>query len=181
MNLAIIDIVLLVILAYGLIMGLWRGFFVEITSLLALLLGIWGALHFSDQVASWLIRELDFENGSTNIVAFVLTFVGILLAVVWIGKLMTKVADLIALGWLNQIAGGVFGLAKMAVILSILLSVLLPLNAVFDIVAEEELEESELVTPLTELGAVIFPKIQQFKMPDELPELPNSKMKEEEA
>ena len=43
---AIIDIILGALILYGLIKGLSKGFFVEVTSLLALLVGVYGAVHF---------------------------------------------------------------------------------------------------------------------------------------
>ena len=40
---AIIDIILSALILYGLIKGLSKGFFVEVTSLLALLVGVYGS------------------------------------------------------------------------------------------------------------------------------------------
>ena len=44
---SIIDIVLAALLLFGFIRGLFKGLFVEIASLVALVLGIYGAIHFS--------------------------------------------------------------------------------------------------------------------------------------
>ncbi|MCK5906820.1 MAG: CvpA family protein, partial [Flavobacteriales bacterium] len=43
-----IDLVLGGILVYGAIKGLMKGLIVEIAGLLALIIGVWGAIHFSD-------------------------------------------------------------------------------------------------------------------------------------
>ena len=51
---AIIDIILGALILYGLIKGLSKGFFVEVTSLLALLVGVYGAVHFSNYAAEFL-------------------------------------------------------------------------------------------------------------------------------
>ena len=44
---SIIDIVLGALLLFGLIRGAMKGLFVEIASLFALVLGVFGAIHFS--------------------------------------------------------------------------------------------------------------------------------------
>ena len=51
---AIIDIILGALILYGLVKGLSKGFFVEIASLLALLAGVYGAVHFSNYAAELL-------------------------------------------------------------------------------------------------------------------------------
>ena len=53
----ILDIILGVLLAYGLFRGLKNGFFVEIASVIALIAGIFGAIHFS-YIASDYLNEL---------------------------------------------------------------------------------------------------------------------------
>ena len=61
---AIIDIILGAFILYGLIKGLSKGFFVEVTSLLALLVGVYGAVHFSNYAAEFLSDR--FEWGEKN-------------------------------------------------------------------------------------------------------------------
>ena len=54
---AIIDIILgALILVRIVIKGLSKGLFVEVTSLLALLVGVYGAVHFSNYAAEFLSR-----------------------------------------------------------------------------------------------------------------------------
>jgi membrane protein required for colicin V production len=96
MPLNFIDIAVVCLLFYGLIRGAFRGFFVEIASLLALVLGVFGALHFSSFTASLLSNYLAWEY--LPLLAFALTFVGIIIGVSWVGKLLTKLAKVILLG-----------------------------------------------------------------------------------
>ena len=49
-----IDILLLVILAFGAVRGFMRGVIIEMASLLAIVIGIYGAIHFSFFTASLL-------------------------------------------------------------------------------------------------------------------------------
>ena len=71
----VIDIVLGALILFGIIRGLFKGFFVEVASLLALVLGIWGAIHFSYFAAEFLISRTEWDEKTINIVAFAITFI----------------------------------------------------------------------------------------------------------
>ena len=70
----VLDIVLLVLLGFGLIKGFMNGLFVEVASLVALVAGVYGAIHFSSFVASFLESRVDWEEKTINIAAFAITF-----------------------------------------------------------------------------------------------------------
>ena len=111
---AVIDIVLGVFILFGLVRGLMKGFFVEVASLLALVAGVYGAIHFSDFAAEFLQDKTQWDEKTINITAFAITFVAIVLAISLAGKALTKLANFAALGILNKLLGGVFGALKIA-------------------------------------------------------------------
>lgn len=156
---SIIDIVLGALLLFGLIRGAIKGLFVEIASLCALVLGVFGAIHFSYFVADLLEPKVDWDEKTMNIVAFAITFVIIVLAISLAGKALTKLADFAALGILNKLLGGVFGTLKIGLILSVLLVVFNKLNNTLPFMEEEELEESILYKPVKSLVPMIFPTL----------------------
>ena len=156
---SIIDIVLGALLLFGLIRGAVKGLFVEIASLCALVLGVFGAIHFSYFVADLLESKVDWDEKTMNIVAFATTFVIIVLAISLAGKALTKLADFAALGMLNKLLGGVFGALKIGLILSVLLIVFNKLNKTLPFMEEEELEESILYKPVKSLAPMIFPTL----------------------
>ena len=91
----------------------------EISSLLALVLGVFGALHFSSFTASLLANYIEWDY--LPLLAFALTFIGIMIGVAWIGKLLTKLAKVVLLGFLNRLLGALFGACKWLVICGVLL------------------------------------------------------------
>lgn len=155
----IIDIVLGALILFGLIRGLMKGLFVEVASLLALVLGIFGAIHFSDFAAGLLADRLDWSDNTINIVAFAITFVIIVLAISLAGKALTKLADFAALGILNKLLGGVFGALKIGLILSVLLIIFNKLNETLPFLEKKHVEESVLFEPVKSLAPVIFPAL----------------------
>ena len=166
---AIIDIILGALILYGLVKGLSKGFFVEVTSLLALLVGVYGAVHFSNYAAEFLSSRFEWGEKTINITAFAITFVVIVLAISLAGKALTKLADFAALGILNKLLGGVFGGLKMALILSILLLIFNTLNKTIPFVSNEEIESSLLFNPVKSLAPMIFPNFINEDTPLELP------------
>ena len=156
---AIIDIILAVLLLFGLIRGFLKGFFVEVASLIALVAGVYGAIHFSNFAAEFLDSKVDWDEKYINIVSFAITFVVIVLAIALAGKALTKLANFAALGIVNKLLGSVFGFLKIAMILSVLLIVFEKLNSSISFVDEEEIEQSILYSPVRQLAPTIFPSI----------------------
>ena len=156
---SIIDIVIGAALLFGLIRGAFKGLFVEIASLLALVLGVYGAIHFSYFIADILESRVDWNEKTINIVAFAITFVIIVIVISLAGKALTKLADFASLGLLNKLLGGVFGALKIGLILSILLIVFNKLNKTLPFLDDKDLEESVLYEPVKSLAPMIFPNI----------------------
>ncbi|NNE32176.1 MAG: CvpA family protein [Winogradskyella sp.] len=156
---SIIDIILAALLLFGFVRGLFKGLFVEIASLLALVLGIYGAIHFSFFASEQLESRVDWNEKTINIVAFAITFVVIVFAISLAGKALTKLADFAALGLLNKLLGGVFGTLKIGLILSVLLIVFNKLNNTLPFMEDEDLEESVLYEPVKSLVPMIFPSL----------------------
>ena len=156
---SIIDIVLGALLLFGLIRGAMKGLFVEVASLVALVLGVYGAIHFSSFAAGFLEPNVDWNEKTINIVAFAITFVLIVLAISLAGKALTKLADFAALGIINKLAGGVFGALKIGLILSVILIVFNKLNNTLPFMEKDDLEESILYKPVKSLAPMIFPNL----------------------
>ena len=120
---SVLDIVLAALLLFGLVRGLINGLFVEVASLVALVAGVYGAIHFSDFAANFLMDKTEWSEKTINITAFAITFVVIVLVIALAGKALTKLADFAALGIINKILGGLFGALKIGLILSVVLIV----------------------------------------------------------
>ncbi|WP_339707672.1 CvpA family protein [uncultured Kriegella sp.] len=154
-----LDIILGLLLLYGLWRGLKNGLFVEIASIIALIAGIYGAIHFSYYAGDYLAQNMDWEERYINIAAFVITFIGIVMVVHIAGKFLTKIADFAMLGLLNKVAGGIFGALKVAVILGALLIFFDRVNTSTQLVQNEKVQESILYEPIKEIGAFVFAKV----------------------
>ena len=155
----IFDIVIAALLVFAFVRGFMKGFFVEVASLIALVGGVWGAIHFSYFMADVLEDHVDWSENYISLAAFAITFIVIVVAVSFLGKALTKMADFAALGLINKIFGGVFALLKSVVILSVIFVFFSRINSTIPFVGKETLENSILYTPVKELVPSIFPSI----------------------
>lgn len=155
----VLDIALITLLILGMVRGFIRGLFVEVASLIALIAGVYGAFHFSNFAAEFLKEKVDWNENNINIIAFVTTFIIIVLLISLAGKALTKIADFAMLGLINKLAGGLFGGLKVGLILSIILIVLDKMNAQIPFVSDEDKEVSVFYKPVKSLIPMIFPDI----------------------
>lgn len=154
-----IDIVIGIILLVGAVSGFMKGLFVEVTTLVGLVLGIYGAIHFSYFLSDFLKSSVSWDESMIQLVSFAGTFLIILIVLILLGKTMTKIAETLALGFFNKIVGAVFGFLKYALILSIVLLVYDEINASLRFVEKEKTESSILYEPIKNLAPTLFPKI----------------------
>jgi len=154
-----LDIILITLLLFGFVRGFMKGFFVEVTSLVALALGLWGAIHFSYIVSNYLKDSVSWTEKSIQIVAFASTFVIIVILISFTGKILTKIADTASLGIMNKVFGAAFGAAKIGLILSVVLIIFNKLNRTFPFVNVTSVEASVLYKPVKNFAPMLFPSI----------------------
>jgi len=152
-----LDIILVALLLFAFIRGLIKGFFVEIASLVALIAGVFGALHFSDFAADFLREKVSWDDNYISLTAFSITFIIIVITITMLGKALTKIASFAFLGWLNKLLGGIFALLKSVLILSIVLLLFSKVNNTIPFVENKILEESYFYEPIKEFTLMIYP------------------------
>lgn len=151
-----IDIVLGLLLLYGLFKGVQNGLLVELASIVALVAGLYGAIHFSYIVGNYMASHWDWNERTMSLLSFIITFFIIVIVVVMAGKLLTKIAEFAMLGLLNKIAGGLFGILKVAIILGALLIFMESVNKNLRLINADTKSESVLYDPIRNIGDLVF-------------------------
>lgn len=168
-----LDIVLGILLIISAINGFVKGFVEELAGLVALLLGIWAAIHFSDLIAKQLTAWFGWSFDQLPVMAFIITFILVVILVNIIGSLINKLVKAASLGFLNRLAGLGFGVIKGALILSIILVVFEKIDKNVHLLPESVREESRLYDPVMKLAPGIFPFLDfwgdQSENPEESP------------
>jgi len=157
-----IDIFLGIILLYGLFKGLKNGLFVELASLVSLLLGVYLSIEFSNLTADFIRETLSFDSDYLEIIAFLITFILVVVLVTLLAKVFTKIVDFANLGLINRLLGAVFGLVKIIFILSISMHFFQKINTNEVFLSKEKMDESILYNPVVETSELIFPVVSEL-------------------
>jgi membrane protein required for colicin V production len=161
-----LDLIIVIPIVLMAISGFNQGFIKELASLAALVLGIYFAIYFSDVVAALLIKHFDISHRYVFILAFLITFVGVVLLVSLIGRLLDKIASLSALGLVNKVFGFIFGFLKGALIISIFLVLFNMIDTKGHILKDEQKKGSLLYQPLVQLAPLLLINIQNIDFSD---------------
>ena len=153
------DYILLVPVLYGLYRGFTKGLILELASLVALVAGIYGAMHFSSFTFEYLNEFVEVETSYLQLASYGLTFLLIVLVITLTGKVLTLLVKMVALGFINRMMGAIFGALKALLILSVLLMFFDRLNSQFGIVKEEFLNTSVLYSPILIQSQDLYPNV----------------------
>lgn len=154
-----IDIILLSLLALSAFAGFRKGLIVEVASLAALILGIWGAIKFSDVTAQFLVEQFDAKWEHLQLISFVVTFVVIVILVHIVGKVVDKLVKTVMLGFVNRLAGLVFGIARGALFLSIVLLIVEGIEQSVPLLPENAKAQSRMYEPIKNFAPSLLPFI----------------------
>ncbi|NPA38128.1 MAG: CvpA family protein [Chlorobi bacterium] len=149
------DIIVGLILVFALFKGIKKGLVIELASIAALVLGVWGAVKFSGVTESYLSEHID--SGYIGLIAFFVTFILIVIGVHILAKLVDKLVSAVALGFVNRLLGGAFSVIKYAFVISVLMAVVNGIDERIDIIPESQKESSVLYKPISDFSLIVFP------------------------
>ena len=156
-----LDIIVCALLVFAFYKGVVNGLFVELASLISLVLGIYFAVKFSSFVKELLMGFVKWNPNSIQIVAFILTFIVVVIAIHLLGKFLTGIANFAFLGWLNKLGGGFFRVLKTVLIVSIVFSVFEKINYNNYLAKKETLDNSIFFNPIQKIAGYVFPSIKK--------------------
>ncbi len=158
------DLIFAIPLLWGAYKGFSKGLIISVASLVALLLGIYGAIHFSGFLGELVSENIEVKDNYLPLIAFSITFVAIVVGIHFIAKMLSKLVDAIALGWLNTIAGMLFGILKSAFIISVFIFIFDKIDTDNSFLSKDIKEQSLLYKPIKILAPAIFPSLGNFNM-----------------
>jgi len=142
--------------------GFKKGLVIEVSTLIAFGLGIWGGIHFSDFIAGLLSDSIDSKY--VPLVSFGVTFILIVAAVFVLGKMLEKVVNLVQLKLVNKVTGAAFGVAKVVLIISVILVIINSFDQKANIVPKDLKESSLLYQPLSDVSLTVIPALKNSEL-----------------
>jgi len=152
-----LDIFITCLLVFGFFRGYSKGLVIELSSVIGLILGVYGSIKFSDFTFLFFSKNFPEIIESINenyikIASFVFTFLLIIVLISIIGKGLTKLLKMIFLGFINKLLGGFFGTFKFTLLLSLCLLFFESLNFSINLFDTSLLNSSFFYEPIKEVG-----------------------------
>ena len=168
-----LDIIILAPLVWGVYRGFSKGLVIEVASLLALIAGIWCAVHFNAMAASILINDLNLNITDRYLapVAFAVTFLAVALLIVLVSRIVDKILSAVALGGINKLFGAIFGGLKAFLIVAVVLFFVNQIDTKYGFLSSEKKSSSILYERMVELVEDWLPKIDINKIKKDLPKV----------
>lgn len=157
-----LDIVLTICLIPAIVSGIRKGFIVQVTSIIAVVLGVWLSYEFSGMLSEKI--SLWFHAGAniSRFISFAAILVISIVLLSMLGRLIDGLVKIILLGWLNRILGVIFAILKYILIAGLLVYFFDKINGNGKIVPEAYLGDSVLYGIIEKTNAAVFPYIQGF-------------------
>jgi len=146
----LIDLLILLIVLISVIIGIVRGFVKELSAIVGLILGIYIAIYRYPLLEKYVIKVITSPSVA-KVVSFLIIFLVVFFLVIILGLLIQKAIQLVMLGWLDKLLGGIFGIIK-GLIISWLMLILV--TAVYP-KSYYSIQKSTLAPKLFELGTKI--------------------------
>ena len=148
-----IDVVILLFLLYGAFRGFSKGLIIEVATLAGLILGVFIAIRYSPFTEGIL---KDFTSRYLSYIALAVTFLLVVIVVYLLGKMLTRLVDIISLGLVNKLLGTLLGIAKYFIMVCVLLMIVDALNDKFHFISEETRENSLLFDPFLNFAQQMY-------------------------
>ena len=120
----LLDLFILIPIVWGCIRGFSKGLILELTTFIGMILGVIAAFYFWKDLSDLLSAYFSFGPIALKFISYSIIFLAVMLIAWIIGKIITKIVDLVLLGWLNKLLGAVFGLLKGVIVAALLLMII---------------------------------------------------------
>lgn len=159
-----VDIILLVPLLWGAWKGFKKGLIIELFTLLALLVGIYAAINFSDFTADKINGSFAMEDKYLPVIAFTLTFLVVGALIFFAGKMIEKMVQIINLSTVNKLLGLFLGMVKMIYTLSVLIILIETYDERGDFIPADIKNESFMYTPVKNIALYTIPAVEESRI-----------------
>jgi membrane protein required for colicin V production len=152
-----LDIIFILICIWAAFRGYSSGFIIQLSGLLALIIGAYVAYKTSFWLASQFSSLIVAEPAIINTIAFIVMFALVWALIVLLGKFLHIVVKIAMLSFINRILGILFSLLKVLFAVSIILVLLGNLNKSLNFLPQKQIDKSMFYKPIEKFSSSIFP------------------------
>ncbi len=138
----LLDILILIPILLLAFQGFRKGFIISVASLIALILGIYASVYYSDITETYINSYFSLTDKQSHVLAFILTFIIVVILIHLIGKIIQRFFSLIALSFLDKMVGAAFGILKAVIFVSAIFWVIHNFDSNQKIISQKLKQES---------------------------------------
>ena len=154
---ATIDIIILIIVGAGAIVGFIKGFIRQLASILGLIVGLMAAKALYASLAEKLCPTVTDSMTVAQVLAFIMIWIAVPLIFVLIASLLTKAMKAVSLNLLNRWLGGGLGALKFLLLTSVAIGAIQFIDGDNKLIRATKKEESLLYYPMETFAGIFFP------------------------
>jgi uncharacterized membrane protein required for colicin V production len=155
----ILDIIILVAIIWFAFKGLKTGFIGGIFYILALIIGGWATVRFSDFTCSF----FGWDGETKRLLATGITFTVVIVLVLFIGKICKSAVNLVLPEFIDKLLGLVLGGGKVLLFVGILFYLTTNLDANEKILTPERKQASFFYAPSLKVAQFLLPQFKKIK------------------
>ncbi len=144
-----LDLIILLPLIYGAYKGYKRGFIMSLFMLLAVIVGLYAAFHFTDVIVSYGQDHFEWKSKYISPITFLSLFLVVGAGIYFGGKVLESVIKLAKLSILNSLAGALLGLLQWTYFVGSLLLMLISFDQKETIISKETKQHSLILPVMT--------------------------------
>lgn len=159
-----LDFIFIALLLYAAWKGFKRGFVIELFTFLALFLGLYAGIHFSDLMSHLLREHLNVSTEYLPAISFTIIFLLVGAMVYFGGKAIEKLIKIIQFSLINKLFGVFFSVLKMVFIIGAGILILESYNEKEEFISEETKSNSFLFYPLKKAVTFSIPAFEESRL-----------------
>lgn len=136
------DIIITIALIWAFASGFRQGLIRQLIHLCGLILAVVFAGQTAKIILPWLLQITHMPQNTASVVSYLMGFAIIMAIVTLLGSVIQKIIAIIHLGFFNKILGSIVSIGTATVVLSLILNVVLMLDAKENIIKKETKKSS---------------------------------------
>ena len=152
----ILDSVVMILVFYGIYKGFTKGIVYMVLSTAGFILGIILSVKFAFLLVPYLAHYFNLHEVQLKWLAYMLIFLGVILVMLLLSKLLYKLLKISGLGWLNRLSGALVSGLKYLFFAGLILMLIDEIQQRFPVFPDTLLKESKLMQPVTESTRMVI-------------------------
>lgn len=176
-----LDITVAIVLIVAFFSGFNKGLLMQVAGLGAIILGAVFAGKLAKIILPELVKYIDMPSNTASVVAYILAFALIVIAIGFVGKLLENFFKAVNLSFINRILGAILALATAMVVMSIVLNLALMLDSKEDVITPDLKEKSFFYARVQAVVPAIVPYLNKDVWEKYIPEEYRKKEEQEKS